>query len=71
MRLCARHSGAYRELARRAAGDAEADRTTEAATLHYMLTRFNSAVPPKLEFGIDKSEDAVVPVEADPAPSPS
>jgi len=69
--LWARQSGAYMELALRAAGDAEADHTTEAVTLQYMLTRFNIAVPPKLEFGIDKSEDAVVPVEAAPAPSPS
>ncbi len=63
--LWARQSGAYMELALRAAGDEEADHTTEAVTLQYMLTRFNIAVPPKLEFGIDKS-DAVAPVEAAP-----
>jgi len=64
--LWARQSGTYMELALRAAGDEEADHTTEAVTLQYMLTRFNIAVPPKLEFGIDKSKDAVSPVEAAP-----
>lgn len=55
--LWARQSKAYMELALRAAGDEQADHSTEAVTLQYMLTRFNIAVPPKLEFGIDKSEN--------------
>ncbi len=58
--LWARQSKAYMELALRAAGDEQADHSTEAVTLQYMLTRFNIAVPPKLEFGIDKSEDSAV-----------
>lgn len=54
--LWARQSQAYMELAMRAAGDEQANHSTEAVTLQYMLTRFNIAVPPKLEFGIDKSD---------------
>jgi Flp pilus assembly protein CpaB len=57
--LWARQSGAYMELALRAAGDEAADHSTEAVTLQYMLTRFNIAVPPRIEFGIDRSAEAV------------
>jgi len=69
--LWARQSKAYMELALRAAGDEQADHSTEAVTLQYMLTRFNIAVPPKLEFGIDKSEGAVSPVQPAPTQPPS
>jgi len=68
--LWARQSKAYMELALRAAGDEQADHSTEAVTLQYMLTRFNIAVPPKLEFGIDKSED-VTANEPVSAPQPT
>lgn len=54
--LWARQTQAYMELALRAATDSEADHSTEAVTLQYMLTRFNLTVPPKLEFGIDRSD---------------
>ncbi|RME51187.1 MAG: hypothetical protein D6796_01490, partial [Caldilineae bacterium] len=64
--LWARQSKVYMELALRAAGDENADHSTEAVTLQYMLARFNIAVPPKLEFGIDKSEDAVTPAQPTP-----
>jgi hypothetical protein len=37
-------------MALRAAGEENADHLTEAVTLQYMLTRFNIAVPPKIEF---------------------
>jgi pilus assembly protein CpaB len=40
----------YTEMALRAAGEENADHLTEAVTLQYMLTRFNIAVPPKIEF---------------------
>ena len=62
--LWARQTQARMELALRAAGD-EGNHSTEAVTLQYMLTRFNIAVPPKLEFGIDKSEDV------GPTPTPT
>ncbi len=42
-------------MALRAAGEEEADHLTEAVTLQYMLTRFNIAVPPKIEFIISPS----------------
>jgi Flp pilus assembly protein CpaB len=45
-----RQSGIYSEMALRAAGEENADHLTEAVTLQYMLTRFNIAVPPKIEF---------------------
>ncbi|MEW5961873.1 MAG: hypothetical protein AB1801_29480, partial [Chloroflexota bacterium] len=45
-----RQSGIYSEMALRAAGEETADHLTEAVTLQYMLTRFNIAVPPKIEF---------------------
>lgn len=48
--LWLRQSGIYSEMALRAAGEDQADHLTEAVTLQYMLTRFNIAVPPKIEF---------------------
>ncbi len=48
--LWLRQSGIYNEMALRAAGEDEAEHLTEAVTLQYMLTRFNVAVPPKIEF---------------------
>ncbi len=49
--LWARKSEMYMELALRAPGSEEARYQPEAVTLQYMLTRFNIAVPPKLEYG--------------------
>jgi Flp pilus assembly protein CpaB len=48
--LWLRQSQIYSEMALRAAGEENADHLTEAVTLQYMLTRFNIAVPPKIEF---------------------
>lgn len=48
--LWLRQNGIYTEMALRAAGEENADHLTEAVTLQYMLTRFNIAVPPKIEF---------------------
>ncbi len=48
--LWLRQSGIYSEMALRSAGEEEAEHLTEAVTLQYMLTRFNIAVPPKIEF---------------------
>lgn len=48
--LWLRQNGIYSEMALRTAGEEEADHLTEAVTLQYMLTRFNIAVPPKIEF---------------------
>ncbi len=69
--LWARQSQAYMELALRAAGDEQANHATEAVTLQYMLTRFNIAVPPKLEFGIDKSDGGLSSTTTAPAPQPA
>jgi len=49
--LWARQSEMYMELALRASASEEARYQPEAVTLQYMLTRFNIAVPPKLEYG--------------------
>jgi Flp pilus assembly protein CpaB len=49
--LWARQSEMYMELALRAPGSEAARYQPEAVTLQYMLTRFNIAVPPKLEYG--------------------
>jgi len=68
--LWARQSKAYMELALRAAGDEQSDHSTEAVTLQYMLTRFNIAVPPKLGFGIDKSDNTATSVNSAPVPTP-
>jgi Flp pilus assembly protein CpaB len=48
--LWLRQSGIYSEMALRSAGEENSDHLTEAVTLQYMLTRFNIAVPPKIEF---------------------
>jgi Flp pilus assembly protein CpaB len=67
--LWLRQSGIYSEIALRAAGEENADHLTEAVTLQYMLTRFNIAVPPKIEFIMATSiqdfrtSPAAVPVE--------
>ncbi len=53
--LWLRQSGIYTEMALRAAGEDQADHLTEAVTLQYMLTRFNIAVPPKIEFVMTSS----------------
>ena len=67
--LWARRTGIYTELALRAATDAEADHSTEAVTLQYMLTRFNIAIPPKIEFSIEQIvEPTVTPRPNEPAP---
>ena len=49
--LWARQSEMYMELALRAPGFEEVRYTPEAVTLQYMLTRFDIAVPPELEYG--------------------
>jgi Flp pilus assembly protein CpaB len=69
--LWARQTQARMELALRAAGDENADHSTEAVTLQYMLTRFNIAVPPKLEFAIDKSAEPEITPTPIPTPPPS
>ncbi|MFQ5612501.1 MAG: Flp pilus assembly protein CpaB [Anaerolineae bacterium] len=66
--LWARQTGAYMEMALRAAGEENAEHTTEAVTLQYMLTRFNIAIPPKIEFAIDKS---TIPNLPTPTPEPT
>jgi Flp pilus assembly protein CpaB len=48
--LWLRRNGIYTEMALRSANEENADHLTEAVTLQYMLTRFNIAVPPKIEF---------------------
>ena len=68
-----RQSGIYSEMALRAAGEENADHLTEAVTLQYMLTRFNIAVPPKIEFVMapsitDLASQVVPVVESTPAP---
>lgn len=49
--LWARQSEMYMELALRAPRTEEESYRPEAVTLQYMLTRFDIAVPPKLEYG--------------------
>lgn len=70
--LWLRQSGIYTEMALRAAGEENADHLTEAVTLQYMLTRFNVAVPPKIEFvmasSISNLEELSVIVENTPTP---
>ena len=72
--LWLRQSGIYTEMALRAAGEENADHLTEAVTLQYMLTRFNIAVPPKIEFIMasvtDLQELDVVVEEQVPTPEP-
>jgi pilus assembly protein CpaB len=62
--LWLRQSDIYSEMALRAAGDEEAEHLTEAVTLQYMLTRFNIAVPPKIEFIMATSISELVKVAA-------
>lgn len=76
--LWLRQNSIYSEMALRAAGEENADHLTEAVTLQYMLTRFNIAVPPKIEFVMSPSlieqanelslQQAVTPT---PVPQPS
>lgn len=64
--LWLRRNGIYTEMALRSANEENADHLTEAVTLQYMLTRFNIAVPPKIEFlmapsiGDIESQDIIV-----------
>jgi Flp pilus assembly protein CpaB len=53
--LWLRQNAIYSEMVLRAAGEENADHLTEAVTLQYMLTRFNIAVPPKIEFVMSPS----------------
>jgi Flp pilus assembly protein CpaB len=65
--LWARQSEMYMELALRAPGAEEARYQPEPVTLQYMLTRFNIAVPPKLEYGFAREAFVpAVPEEAAP-----
>jgi Flp pilus assembly protein CpaB len=71
--LWARKSEMYMELALRAPGSEEARYQPEAVTLQYMLTRFNIAVPPKLEFGFARESIQNIGLtlpQATPTPSP-
>jgi Flp pilus assembly protein CpaB len=65
--LWARKSEMYMELALRAPGDEEAIYSPEAVTLQYLLTRFNIAVPPKLEYGFAR-EAILQAEETEPQP---
>lgn len=69
--LWLRENQIYTEMALRAAGEEDADHLTEAVTLQYMLTRFNIAVPPKIEFimaarSLDSLEDGAEETEQPP-----
>ena len=68
--LWARQSEMYMELALRAAGTEEARYQPEAVTLQYMLTRFNIAVPPKLEYGFAREAFTSGGVTPTPTPVP-
>jgi Flp pilus assembly protein CpaB len=69
--LWARKSEMYMELALRAPGSEEARYQPEAVTLQYMLTRFNIAVPPKLEYGFAREAIQNVGLSlATPTPTP-
>lgn len=72
--LWLRQSGIYSEMALRAAGEENADHLTEAVTLQYMLTRFNIAVPPKIEFIMaasvaDLAAELATPIPPTPIPA--
>jgi hypothetical protein len=63
-------------MALRAAGEENADHLTEAVTLQYMLTRFNIAVPPKIEFIMSPSQreqeiEQQLQITPTPTPAPS
>jgi Flp pilus assembly protein CpaB len=62
--LWARRSEMAMELALRAPGSEDARYQPEAVTLQYMLTRFNIAVPPKLEYGF--AREAILPADVTP-----
>ena len=68
--LWARKSEMYMELALRAPGSEEARYQPEAVTLQYMLTRFNIAVPPKLEYGFAREAIQNVGLSLQPTPTP-
>jgi len=69
--LWARQSEMYMELALRAPGSEAARYLPEAVTLQYMLTRFNIAVPPKLEYGFAREAFTTEGVAAEPTPVPT
>jgi pilus assembly protein CpaB len=70
--LWARKSEMYMELALRAPGSEDARYQPEAVTLQYMLTRFNIAVPPKLEYGFARESIQNVGLNlATPTPAPA
>ncbi len=69
--LWARKSEMYMELALRAPGSEEARYQPEAVTLQYMLTRFNIAVPPKLEFGFAREAIQNVGLTLQPTVTPT
>lgn len=71
--LWLRQNAIYSEMALRAAGEENADHLTEAVTLQYMLTRFNIAVPPKIEFVMSPSSSEQISeqsLQATPTPVP-
>jgi pilus assembly protein CpaB len=70
--LWARKSEMYMELALRAPGSEEARYQPEAVTLQYMLTRFNIAVPPKLEYGFAREaiQNVGLTLQATATPTP-
>jgi Flp pilus assembly protein CpaB len=68
--LWARKSEMYMELALRAPASEEARYQPEAVTLQYMLTRFNIAVPPKLEYGFAREAFTSEAILAEPTPPP-
>jgi Flp pilus assembly protein CpaB len=69
--LWARQSEMYMELALRAPGSEQARYSPEAVTLQYMLTRFNIAVPPKLEYGFAREAFGPQGVNTTPTPVPA
>ena len=69
--LWARQSEMYMELALRAPGSEQARYGPEAVTLQYMLTRFNIAVPPKLEYGFAREAFGPQGVSVTPTPVPA
>jgi Flp pilus assembly protein CpaB len=69
--LWARQSEMYMELALRAPGSEQARYSPEAVTLQYMLTRFNIAVPPKLEYGFAREAFGPQGVSATATPAPA
>jgi len=68
--LWARKSEMYMELALRAPKSEEARYQPEAVTLQYMLTRFNIAVPPKLEYGFARESIGAIGLTTQPTPTP-